>query len=60
MYNVVYLLFRKVLSNFILINILSTLQFLLFDPLDPLTLDITSTDQHALESSEAKIIVTLG
>lgn len=55
-----YLLFRKVFSDVILINIFSTLFLLSFDPLNALTLDITSTDQHTLESSEAKIVVTLG
>lgn len=54
-----YLLFWKVLSNLIFINILSALKLLPFDPLDALTLDISSTDQHALESSKAKIVVTL-
>lgn len=59
MLNFLDLLFRKVLSDFILINNLPPLQFLFFDPLDALTFDITSTDQHTFESSEAKIVVTL-
>lgn len=59
MYSNLYLLLWKVLRNFILINDLSTFQFLLFNPLDTLTLDISSTDQHTLEGSQAEIIVTL-
>lgn len=54
-----YLLLGKVLCNVILINDLSTFQFLLFDLLDALTLHITSADQHTLEGSQAEIIVTL-
>ena len=60
MYNFLYLLFRKVLSNIVLINVLSALVLLSLDLLDAFTLDIASTDQHALESSEAEIVVTLG
>lgn len=59
MYSYLYLLLWQVLCNVILINDLSAFQFLLFNLLDPLTLHITSTDQHTLEGSQAKIIVTL-
>ena len=55
-----YLLLRKVFSDVVLINNLSTFKLLPFDFLDALTLDIASTDQHTLESSETKIIMTLG
>lgn len=55
-----YLLFRKIFGDFVLINNFSTLELLPFDPLDALTLDIASTDEHTLESSEAEIVVTLG
>lgn len=56
----VYLLFRKVLCNVVLIDNLSTLKLILFDLLDALTFHIASTDQHTLESSQAKVVVTLG
>lgn len=54
-----YLLLWKVLCNVILINDLSTFQFLLFNLLDALTLHVTGADQHTLEGSQAEIIVTL-
>lgn len=57
--NVQYLLFRKVLSYVILINDLSTLQLLPFDFLNSFTLDIACTDQHTLQGSQTKVVVTL-
>lgn len=54
-----HLLLRKVFSNFIFIDILSTLKLLPFDFLDAFTLDIAGTDQHTLERSETKVVVTL-
>lgn len=42
--DVLYLLFREILCNVILINVLTTLTFLLLDLLDALTLDVTSTN----------------
>lgn len=53
------LLFRKVLCDLVLINILSTLKLLPFNLLNALTLHIASTNEHTLQSSQAKIIVTL-
>lgn len=55
-----YLLFRKVLSDVILVDILSTLELLPFDFLNALAFHIASTDQHALEGTETKVIMALG
>lgn len=59
MHSPLYLLLRKVFCNVILVNDLPAFQFLLFNLLDTLSLHITSADQHALEGSQAEIVVTL-
>lgn len=58
--SVLYLLLGQVLCDLILVNILSTLQLLPLDLLDAFTLNVASTDQHALQSSETEVIMALG
>lgn len=54
-----YLLFWQVLSNFSFINHFTTLLLLPLYSLNPLSLHVASTDQDALQSSQAKVIMAL-
>ena len=54
-----YLLFRQVLCNLVFIDILPPLALLPFDLLDALALHVACAHKHALQGSQAKVVVAL-
>lgn len=53
------LLFGKVLGNGALVDRLASVQEVLLDGLNAVTLDVASADQHTLQRTQAKVIVGL-
>ena len=52
-------MFWKILCDLVLIYNFAALTLLPFDSLNALTLHVTGTDQHTLQSSQAKVIMRL-
>ena len=56
----VYLLLGQVLGDLVLVYVFSAPPLLPLDALDALALHVTRADQHALQRSQAEVVVTLG